>query len=289
MKKSVIAAMMVFTNILFATIAFATQDACSTPEPNTKAAVTTGTQQAGLPPVVGEWEFRGHIRAQMSMVAMTITRDPNGKYDGKWSVWRGADSNLTDITYNNGKLNFVQIAGTGGQQFKVEYDVNVAGNILKGIGKNEAGEILVQGGLMTEPNAPQKTGPKAICGKWDLRTTTPDRDFMEKLIITQSKDGTLTGKWEGQRGGHTTIADVKYDGGKLTFTRIFKLGEREFKTTFEGTVEGDQLKGTFNSEAGSRATSANRVLAPTKPQEPKGAEPNKPLPEKKADSNKKPV
>jgi hypothetical protein len=45
-------------------------------------------------------------------------------------------------------------------------------------------------------------------------------------------------------------------------------------STFEGTVEGDQIKGKFSSDRGDREANATRVGA-AKP-EPAKAEPNKP-------------
>jgi hypothetical protein len=53
-------------------------------------------------------------------------------------------------------------------------------------------------------------------------------------------------------------------------------------STFEGTVEGDQIKGVFKSERGDREANATRITA-SKPDEGKKAEPNKPASEEKED------
>jgi hypothetical protein len=112
----------------------------------------------------------------------------------------------------------------------------------------------------------------------------PAREIVEKLIITKNADGTLAGKWEAQRG-ENTISDVKFEAGKLTFTRISRFGDRESTSTFAGTVEGDNIKGVFSSERGDREANATRVTAAKaegkKPAEVKKAEPNTPAPEKK--------
>jgi len=80
-------------------------------------------------------------------------------------------------------------------------------------------------------------------------------------------DGTLAGKWEGRRG-ESTISDVKFEAGKLTFTRTSKFGNRESTSTFEGTVEGDNIKGVFKSERGEREANATRITS-AKPEEKK--------------------
>jgi hypothetical protein len=106
----------------------------------------------------------------------------------------------------------------------------------------------------------------------------PAREIVEKMTITQNQDGTLAGKWEGMRGGENTISNVKFADGKLTFTRTSKMGGNDFSMTFQGTVTGDTIKGSFSSDFGEREITASRAVA--KPQTPK-AEPNKPPAEKK--------
>jgi hypothetical protein len=101
----------------------------------------------------------------------------------------------------------------------------------------------------------------------------PARENVEKLTITKNADGTLAGKWEGRRG-QSTISGLKFEGGKLTFTRTSKMGNMEMTSTFEGTVEGNTIKGVFKSDRGDREATATRVGA-TKPEAGK-AEPNKP-------------
>jgi len=64
---------------------------------------------------------------------------------------------------------------------------------------------------------------------------------------------------------------VKFEAGKLTFTRTGKMGAMEFTSTFEGTVEGDTIKGAFHSDFGDRETNATRITSakPTEPNKPK--------------------
>jgi hypothetical protein len=52
------------------------------------------------------------------------------------------------------------------------------------------------------------------------------------------------------------------------------------KMTFDGTVEGDNIKGVFKSERGEREANATRITS-AKPEEGKKAEPNKPAAGKK--------
>jgi hypothetical protein len=101
----------------------------------------------------------------------------------------------------------------------------------------------------------------------------PAREIVDKLSITKDANGVLAGKWTGQRG-ESTISNMKLEGNKLTFTRKSKMGEMEFEMTYEGAVEGDQIKGKSTSERGDREANATRVGAAKA--EAGKAEPNKP-------------
>jgi len=222
--------------------------------------------------VVGEWDFKSHFDARTSAATMTITKNAEGKLEGTWSSQRG-ESKLSDITLENGSVKFVQTSNFGGQEMKTTYEGTLEGGKLKGTGKSQWGEFTFEGTLQGEA----KSGADAIVGQWQMSIMMPARDIVDKLIISKNEDGTLAGKWIGQRGD-STIANMKFEGSKLTFTRTSKMGAMEVESKFEGTVEGDQIKGVFKSERGDREANATRVGA-TKPEAGK-AEPNKPEPNK---------
>jgi len=112
-----------------------------------------------------------------------------------------------------------------------------------------------------------------------MSVNMPARDNVEKLTVTKNAGGTLTGKWEGRRG-ESKISNMKFEGGKLTFIRASDFGGRIVESEFEGTVEGDSIKGVFKSDRGNRDANATRIKL-AKPDEGKKAEPNKPPAEKK--------
>jgi hypothetical protein len=229
---------------------------------------------------VGEWEFKSQMPARASTATMTITKSAEGKYEGTWSAQWG-ESVLSDITFENGKMKFVQTSNFGGQEMKTTYEGTVEGGKITGKAQGQRGDFTFEGTLQGEA----KTGADAIAGEWQMNVMMPAREIVEKLTITKNADGTLAGKWEAQRG-ENTISDVKFEGGKLTFTRTGKFGDREITMTFAGTVEGDNIKGVFSNERGEREANATRITAAKaeevkKPAEVKKAEPNTPAPEKK--------
>jgi hypothetical protein len=233
-----------------------------------------GAGSASSPQVVGEWEFKSQMPARASTATMTIKKSAEGKYEGTWSAQWG-ESVLSDITFENGKMKFVQTSNFGGQEMKTTYEGTVADGKITGKAQGQWGDFTFDGTLSGEA----KTGADAIVGEWQMNITIPAREIVEKLTITKNADGTLAGKWEAQRG-ENAISDVKFEAGKLTFTRTSKFGDREFTMTFAGTVEGDNIKGVFSSERGEREANATRVTS-AKPEESKKAELNKPAGEKK--------
>jgi hypothetical protein len=233
--------------------------------------------------VVGEWEFRSKFEARTSDATMTIKKTAEGKYEGTWSAQWG-ESTLSDITFENGSLKFVQTSDFGGRESKTTYEAKVEAAKLSGTGKGPFGEFTIDGALSAKGETSPKGGqgePNAaadtIVGEWQLNITVPAREIVDKLIISKNEDGTLAGKWVGQRG-ESTISNMKFEGGKLTFIRKSKMGAMEFEMAYEGTVEGDQIKGVFRSERGDREANATRVVIQpqTGKEESKEKEPNKP-------------
>ena len=233
---------------------------------NVGAAPSTGSTSS--PQVTGEWNFTSKFEAMTSDATMTITKNAEGKYAGTWSAQWG-ESTLSDITVDANKVKFTQTSNFGGQDMKTSYEGTLEGGKLKGAAKSQWGDFTFEGTLRGEA----KTQADPLVGEWQMNIMIPAREIVEKMTITQNPDGTLAGKWEAARGGENTISNLKFAEGKLTFARIGKMGANEFSMTFEGTVTGDTIKGTFNSDFGERAVTASRAAA--KPQMPK-AEPNKP-------------
>jgi hypothetical protein len=241
------------------------------------APIVIAAEKAGStssPQVVGEWEFKSQMQARTSTATMTITKNAEGKLAGTWSAQFG-ESTLSGITFENGKVKFVQTSNFGGQEMKTNYEGAIEGGKLKGTGKGQFGEVTFEGTLQGQA----KTGADAIIGEWQMSVNIPARENVEKLTITKNADGTLAGKWEGRRG-ESKISNMKFEGGKLTFIRASDFGGRIMESEFEGTVEGDAIKGVFKSDRGNRDANATRIKS-AKPDEGKKAEPNKPPAEKK--------
>jgi len=99
-----------------------------------------------------------------------------------------------------------------------------------------------------------------IDGKWKAEMKRPSRDGSGEITITTvfnlKADGakltgsvTVSGPW-GDR--EATVSDGKIDGNKFSFTTTMEGPNGSMTTKYEGTVEGDTLKGTSAREGGQR-------------------------------------
>jgi hypothetical protein len=260
MSKKTITAIAALVIVMLAPVVNAAEEIGSTPSTNSPDNDFRGQAgQASSPQVVGGWEFKSQWPGRTSTATMTIKKSTEGKYEGTWSSQWG-ESALSDITFENGKMKFVQTSNFGGQEMKTTYEGAVDGNKITGTAQGQWGDFTFDGTLGGEAKGD-------ITGQWQMNITVPAREIVEKLIISQNADGTLAGRWEAQRG-ENTISDVKFEGGKLTFIRTIKFRDREFTMTFEGTVEGDNIKGVFKGERGEREANATRVTS-AKPEDEK--------------------
>jgi hypothetical protein len=110
-------------------------------------------------------------------------------------------------------------------------------------------------------------GAADISGKWIASVTSPsgspggDRIFTFKvagdkvtgtIINQQTVNATfevagqpkMTGKLTTQTGSETEISEGKITGNEVSFVTISRMGQNEMKTTYKGTVSGNEIKFT---------------------------------------------
>ena len=105
-----------------------------------------------------------------------------------------------------------------------------------------------------------------IDGKW-VSERKMERDGNTMVIVQtfdiKSDGGKVTGKISMTMGDQeprvSEISGGKVDGNKFSFSSTMETPNGAMKTTYEGTVDGDNLKGTSAREGGqSREFAAKR-------------------------------
>jgi hypothetical protein len=197
--------------------------------------------------ITGQWEITMDFGGRPSFATLTITKNADGALTGKWG-----SSDLSNVKFDGRKLTFARTVRFGDNEFTMDYAGLLKDGKITGAFSTDNGEFVANG-------ARKKPFSPAV-GQWDMQYSIGDRDITGRLAIAQKADGALEGKWTSQRG-ESTISNVKFEGGKLSFDRTSSFNGNEFKSSFEGAVQGDKLAGIFKSERGERQAGGQRFGA----------------------------
>ncbi|MCB1124999.1 MAG: hypothetical protein KDM81_00780 [Verrucomicrobiae bacterium] len=214
--------------------------------------VTTGSAQpARMGGLFGDWLVKADFNGRPMESILAFGRNAEGQ-TGQWISFFGV-SDLKDITFENGDLSFTwtrpnRDGGTSSSKFtgKIE-DGKLTGTLA-----SDMGEMKFEG-----ERAPRM--PRAV-GQWAMTTTMGDREFTSTLVITSDRERNLSGKWESQRG-ESAVTDLVVDRQDVSFKRTMKFQDREFTSSFKGTLEGDTLAGTMTSDRGEATVKGERIGA----------------------------
>lgn len=182
--------------------------------------------------ITGDWEITMDNNGRKSYAMLSIKKAEDGTLTGKWG-----STEIDKAKFQDGKLTFSRTIGPEDRQFTTDYEGTLKDGKLMLKITNDWGELTAVGDR-----------PKPICpalGQWDINFSVMDMDINAKLVISKTKDGKLEGKWTEQMGEHK-ITDVKFEDGKLTFTRKSKVEDMEFENTYEGTIKKNILTGKLD-------------------------------------------
>ena len=186
--------------------------------------------------ITGDWEITMDFGGRQSFATLSILKSPDGTLAGKWG-----SSELSDVKFDGSKLTFVRTLRFRDRESSMNYTGTLKDGKLTGTMSGERGDFAANGA--------RKKPKLAALGQWDIEFKVRDMDITARLTVTQKPDETLEGTWTEGFGEHV-ISDVKFEDGKLTFTRNSKINEFEFETTYEGTVKCNELTGMLKGEMG---------------------------------------
>ncbi|MEP7108210.1 MAG: DUF1080 domain-containing protein [Ferruginibacter sp.] len=115
----------------------------------------------------------------------------------------------------------------------------------------------------------QKPAEPSIEGRWDLTIYDSGKEIPSWLEVRHSGLHVLVGQFVGEGGSARPISRVNFSDGKITFTLPPQWEQEPNDISVEGTLQGDNLKGTIigsngksYSWIGLRAPSLKRQTAP---------------------------
>lgn len=198
--------------------------------------------------ITGQWEIKIDYHGLERLAKLSFSRNADGSLVGKWG-----SNDLADVRFENGELSFTHVIPTRARDFKERYTGTLKRGEFTGTMSGDLGNFSVK--------VTRKKPKSPVLGQWDMKYRFGEREIKGRLTISEKPDGMLVGKWEAESGEHM-VSNVKFQDGKLTYTRKSKFGEHELESTFEGTVEGHKLAGTFKSQRGGLPATGERVGAP---------------------------
>jgi len=210
--------------------------------------VWAASQGKGL---IGEWGMKLDFDGGQMASILSFAQDKEGELSAEWVHLMGI-SQVKDIKRQGKDIRFTVITQLGYE----EYTSSFAGTLEQG---EFSGLLATDQGDITTKGKKLKRMPR-ILGNWNMTIKMGEREFNTVLVVSAGEQGKLQAEWQSQWGEHK-ITDVQFKGGKLTFSRVSTFNDNEWKTTYEGTLKGHALTGTFNAQQGQIPANGKRAGA----------------------------
>lgn len=111
----------------------------------------------------------------------------------------------------------------------------------------------------TDPAPSATQSPASLIGRWDVTVEGPDGPYPSWFEVHQSGYRTLVGEYVGQFGSARPISHVRFDGEQFRFTVPPQWEQRRDDVVYEGTLNGDTIRGETNGEQGALRWTARRA------------------------------
>lgn len=98
-----------------------------------------------------------------------------------------------------------------------------------------------------------------LYGDWIVKMSFGERQFESILAFSRDREGSRTGQWISF-WGISELQDLKYEDGKLSFSRTSRNREGQSTTSkFTGTIKEGKLTGTISSDRGESKVEGSRA------------------------------
>lgn len=202
--------------------------------------------------VAGDWLMQSDWNGRPVSSFLLISKDASG-YTGKWASFFGI-SNVDNLKVEGDKISFTQINRFRDQEMKSTFTGTVKDGKIEGLMSSDNADIDYEGKRVDAP---------PVVGVWEFRMQRQDREFVSTLKVSQNDQGQITAEWgtEGQEAPRWEISDVKYEDGKLTFTRKSTNPDRPMEMNYTLTAQDGTISGTSASQRGERPIEGKRLYS----------------------------
>lgn len=200
---------------------------------------------------VGDWQLQIDIDNQKIPAVLSLSRDNGDTLKGEWLSFWGITP-LREIKHDAGKLSFAMTVRLDEGDTDTTFSGSIQQGELSGVFSNDLGEYPTRGKRIRRI--------PMVAGTWNSTLKMGDREFTTDLMIKVDDQGKLSADWKSQYGEHE-ITNVQFRQRKLTFDRKSKFQDRQWESSFEGTLKGHTLSGKIKSDRGDIELEGNRVGA----------------------------
>ena len=212
------------------------------------AQVSAGQAKRGM---TGDWQLQIDVDGQKLPAILSLSRNAEGTFKGEWLSFWGITP-LREIKYEDRQLSFTMTIRLDEGDTDTKFAGSVSKGELSGIFSNNLGEYPARGKRV-------RRIPMAA-GTWKTKLKMGDREFTADLVVKTDAQGKLSADWKSQYGEHE-ITNVQFKQGKLSFDRKSSIQDRQWESSFEGTLKGHTLYGTIKSDRGDIVLEGKRVGA----------------------------
>jgi len=228
--------------------------------PPVQGAARSSSSRRGGWGLYGDWQVKADFEGRQFESILSFSRDRQGNRTGQWISFWGL-SELKDVKFEEDQLSFSRTSrNREGQSSTSKFTGTIKDGKLSGTISSDRGQYKLEG--KRSPRIPRAVG------SWEIKFKIGEREITSTLVVKTVKsdkpdeEDKLTAEWQSQRYEHQ-ITDVQYERGNLTFKRKSKIEDRQFDSTFEGTIqrETDTLSGVMKSERGEIKVEGKRIGA----------------------------
>lgn len=201
----------------------------------------------------GDWDIKVKVGEREMSWILAFSRDQERNLTAQ-RIGAFFATELEDVKFEDGNLSFNEVFRYGDNEIASKFRGKIEEGKLTGTLTSDRGETAVTG--QQSPRIPRAVG------SWDMTFKSGEREYTSKLVVKVDKEGKLSGEMKSERAKHT-ISDLAYERNSLTFKRKTKVGDREFESTFEGTIDyrTDMLTGKVTSDRGEGTAEGKRIGA----------------------------
>ena len=207
----------------------------------------SGQARSGRRGLYGDWQIKMTFGEREFESILAFSRNQEG-YTGHWISFWGMNE-LKDVKFEDNKLSFTQVTNYGGRERTSKFTGAIEQGELSGLLISDDRETEIKG-----KRAPRT--PRGV-GSWDMTIKAGEREFTGTLTISADQEGNLSGMWKSDRG-EGKLLDVKYEGRKLTYTRVIEREGNRMELAFEGTLGYRSLEGVYKGDGWEAAATGTR-------------------------------